>query len=60
MTDGVINVIPTDCTLHTGIPTECVRQYILITIGIVYLLPGIVHDVRYMRVCRRNVSIGIF
>jgi hypothetical protein len=60
MTDGVINGIQTDCTLHTGIPTECVRQYILIIIGIVYLLPGIVHDVRYMRVCRRNVSIGIF
>ena len=48
------------CSLHMGIPTECVYQYIPKTIGIVLLFPGTIHSVHYIRVYQGNVFIGIF
>jgi hypothetical protein len=47
-------------SLHTGIPTECVRWYILETMGTVPLHLGIVYDVHYIWVYRRNMFVGIF
>jgi len=44
--------IPTNRTLHTGVPTECVYRYILVTIGTVPLLPDIVHGVHRIQVYR--------
>ena len=42
--------IPTDCTLHTSISMECIRQYILVIIGTVFFLFSVVHGVNYIRV----------
>jgi hypothetical protein len=41
--------IPIDCTLHIGIPMECVRQHIPVTMEIVLILPIIVHGADYIR-----------
>jgi len=43
-----------------GIPTECVHWYISKTVGIIFLLSNIVHDVHYIRVYQHNMFVGIF
>jgi hypothetical protein len=48
------------CSLHTGISMECVRWYILETMGIVPLHPDIVNGVHYIWVYWQNVFNDIF
>ena len=52
--------IPTDCTLHMGIPTKYICRYIPETMETVLLHPDTIHGIHYIQVYQRNVFVGIY